>query len=209
MIGPDAPTSRGHEGNEMIKSYIVMDLELNCSNNRFVSERNGVRLTNEIVEIGAVKLDSSLNEIDRYCRFVKPAAYNKMNGHVTELTEITTDMIQSGLPFPEAAAEFLEWCGEDSAFVTWSENDINMLEDNLLYHGLSIEGLPGCFDIQPMFGDLIMDEDRSFALSYALWKLDIKPEPSHDALNDAVNTAAVFRVLCPEGDTAELEYYAI
>jgi len=184
----------------MINNYIVMDLELNHSNNRYVSERNGIRLANEIVEIGAVKLDSDLKETDRYCRFVKPSAYAKMNGEVKELTEITTDMIQSGLPFPEAAKEFLAWCGEDSAFVTWSENDINMMEDNLLYHGLPIEGLPRCFDIQPLFGDLIMDEDRSYALSYALWKLDITPEPSHDALNDALNTAEVMRVLCRDED---------
>lgn len=193
----------------MIKNYIVMDLELNHSNNRFVSERNGIRLSGEIVEIGAVKLDSGLRETDRYCRFVKPAAYAKMNGDVRELTEITTDMIQNGLPFPEAIREFLDWCGEDAAFVTWSENDINMIEDNMLYHGLSIEGLPGCFDIQPMFGDLIMDEDRSYALTYALWKLDIKPEPSHDALNDALNTAEVMRVLCADGGMEELEDYAI
>ena len=30
--------------------YIVMDLEFNCSNNSYVSEKNGVRLTNEIIE---------------------------------------------------------------------------------------------------------------------------------------------------------------
>ena len=34
--------------------------------------------------------------------------------------------------------------------------------------------------------DQITQEDRSFALSYAMWKFDIKPERSHDALNDAI-----------------------
>ena len=33
--------------------YIVMDLEFNCTNNSYVSEKNGVRLPNEIIEIGA------------------------------------------------------------------------------------------------------------------------------------------------------------
>ena len=193
----------------MIRNYIVMDLELNHSNNRYVSERNGVRLTNEIVEIGAVKLDEDLAETDRFCRFVKPSAYAKMNGDVRELTEITTEMIQNGSPFTDAVEEFLDWCGEDSAFVTWSENDINMIEDNMLYHGLPIDGLPRCFDIQPMFGDLIMDEDRSYALTYAVWKLGITPEPSHDALNDALNTAEVMRVLFAEGGREIMEDYKI
>ena len=111
------------------------------------------------------------------------------------LPDITTDMIQSGLPFPEAAAEFLEWCGEDSAFVTWSENDIIMIEDNMLFHGMEIDGLPKCYDMQLLFDDQITQEDRSFALSYAMWKFDIKPQRSHDALNDAINTVEVLKRL--------------
>ena len=174
--------------------YIVMDLELNCSNNSYISERNGIRLPNEIIEIGAVKLDEELREVDRFCLFIKPTVYTKMNAEVRKLTEITTDMIHEGTSFPEAIKEFLDWCG-DGSFVTWSENDIIMIEDNMLYHGLSIENLPRCFDIQPMFGDQIMDEDRHFALSYAVWKLGIVPEQSHDALNDAINTAEVLRRL--------------
>ena len=80
-------------------------------------------------------------------------------------------------------------------FVTWSDNDIISLEDNMLYHGLVIEDLPRCFDIQLMFDDQVTQEGRDFALSYAMWKMDIKPAPSHDALNDAINTAEVMRHL--------------
>ena len=60
---------------------------------------------------------------------------------------------------------------------------------------MSIENLPKCYDIQLMFDDQITQEDRDFALSYAMWKMDIKPAPSHDALNDAINTAEVMRRL--------------
>ena len=48
----------------------------------------------------------------------------------------------------------------------------------MLYHGMAIDDLPRCYDIQPMFGDQIMDEDRSYALSYAMWKLGIRPAES-------------------------------
>ena len=174
--------------------YIVMDLEFNRSNNFYVSERNGVKLPNEIIEIGAVKLDNNLNELDRFCSFIKPAVYTKINTEVKKLTDITNDMVYEGVEFPEAIKAFLEWC-EDGDFITWSENDIIMIEDNMSYYGLSIDNLPRCYDIQPMFSDQIMDDDRNFALNYALWKLDIKPETSHDALNDAINTAEVLRRL--------------
>lgn len=176
-------------------TYVVMDLEMNFSNTRFVSERNGVRLGAEIIEIGAVKLGEGLETIDKYTRFVKPAAYPKVNAEVSELTGITTEMIWAGIPFPEAAEEFLTWCGDGAEFITWSVNDILVLEDNMMYHGLDHEKLPKCYDIQMMFDDQITDEGRDFALSYAMWKLGITPAPSHDALNDAINTAEVLRHL--------------
>lgn len=175
--------------------YIVMDLEFNYPHTSFRSERNGVRLNAEITEIGAVKLNGDLEEIDRFSCYVKPTVYKKMNGDVKKLTNITTEMIWAGEDFETAIPEFLAWCGEGTVFITWSENDIIAIEDNMLYHGMEIDGLPRCFDIQMMFDDQVTQMDRSMALDYAMWKLGISQEPAHDALNDAINTAAVFRRL--------------
>ena len=175
-------------------NYVVMDLEWNQSNTRYRAERNGIRLSGEIVEIGAVRVDEDMEIIDKYCQFVKPECYKKMNRTVSELTDITTEMAHSGRPFGEVIREFLEWVGGD-AFLTWSENDIIMIEDNMLFHGMEIDDLPKCYDMQLLFDDQITQEDRPFALSYAMWKFDIKPERSHDALNDAINTVKVLRQL--------------
>lgn len=181
--------------------YIVMDLEFNYPETRYRSERNGVRLYEEITEIGAVKLDADLKEMDRYSCYVKPTAYTRMNDSVREVTEITTDMMWQGKPFPEAAREFLDWCKAEEAeageavFITWSGNDIVVLEDNMLYHGMDIDGLPECYDIQLMFDDQVTQDGRNAALSYAIWKFGIKPASAHDALNDAANTAEVLRRL--------------
>ena len=49
-------------------NYIVLDLEFNYPNTRFRSERNGVTLHEEIIEIGAVKLDEKLNQLNTFCR---------------------------------------------------------------------------------------------------------------------------------------------
>lgn len=183
-------------------TYIVMDLEFNYPETRYRSERNGIRLNEEITEIGAVKLDDDLKEVDRFQCYVKPTAYTKMNKQVQEVTDITTDMMWQGKPFEEAAPEFLAWCkaeeaagGGKAVFITWSGNDIVVLEDNMLYHGMEIDGLPECYDIQIMFDDQITQDGRNAALSYAIWKLDIKMDTAHDALNDAANTAEVLRRL--------------
>ncbi len=183
-------------------AYIVMDLEFNYPETRYRSERNGIRLNEEITEIGAVKLDDDLNEVDRYQCYVKPTAYARMNKKVEEVTEITTDMMWQGKPFEEAATEFLAWCnagspgsGSEPVFITWSGTDIVVFEDNMLYHGMDIDDLPECYDIQLMFDDQVTQDGRNAALSYAIWKFGIKMDSAHDALNDAANTAEVFRRL--------------
>ncbi len=174
--------------------YVVMDLEWNQSSTRYRAERNGIRLSGEIIQIGAVRVDGDMQILEQYCQIVKPECYQKMNRDVTELNDITDEMIAGGRPFGEVIREFLDWCG-DRPFLTWSENDIIMIEDNMLFHGLAIDGLPRCYDMQILFDDQITQEDRSFALSYAMWKFGIKPQRSHDALNDAINTVEVIRRL--------------
>lgn len=176
-------------------NYVVMDLEFNYPHTRFRSEQNGITLHSEIVEIGAVKLNEALEETGRFCCFIKPSIYYKMHGDVSKLTEITTDMIWEGKDFKDALKEFLAWCGTDSGFVTWSDNDIIVLEENMLYHGIATDDLPKCYNIQWMFDDQITGRDQNMALTYAMWKLGIKPVASHDALNDALNTAEVLRRL--------------
>ena len=177
--------------------YIVLDLEWNqpLSPQRMV--RDPMKLSGEIIQFGAVRIDDlqDLNIVDKYSEIVKPVFYTKMNKHVTEVTDLTDEIISQGRPFEVVCSEFLEWCGDDFVFITWGGADIFMLEDNMLIHEMDIEGLPECYDAQIVFDDQITQEDRSFALSYAMWKFEIKPQRSHDALNDAINTVEVMKRL--------------
>ena len=178
-------------------NYVVLDLEWNqpLSPQRMI--RQPFKLSGEIIQFGAVKIDSlqDLNITARYSEIVKPVYYTKMAKHVTEVTDLTDEIVSQGRPFDVVCREFLEWCGDDCAFITWSGNDIYMLEDNMVIHEMEIDGLPECYDVQLVFDDQITQEDRNFALSYAMWKFDIKPERSHDALNDAINTVEVMKRL--------------
>ena len=173
--------------------YIVLDLEFNKSNRRYVSNNNGINLYSEIVQIGAVKLDSNRIEKGTFSSLIRPVAYTKMNTEVSRLTGITTEMLyESGRGFKDVIKEFVAWCGSDYCFITWSGTDAVVLGDNILYHGLDIS-LPCCYDIQLLFDLEVSDNDRDMSLAYAMWKLDIDPLVAHDALNDARNTAEVFR----------------
>ncbi len=175
-----------------MSKYIVLDLEFNRSNNGFVSERNGVKLYNEIIQIGAVKLNEDREEIASFSRIVKPSAYFKMNNEVKQLTGISTEEILRGIEFKQAVYEFLEWCGADSEIITWSSTDSLVIKENMAYHGIEYAELPKWYDIQVMFDDQVTMYDRPMPLNYAIWKLGIKSKPAHTALNDAINTAKVF-----------------
>ena len=61
--------------------YIVMDLEWN---NVYSIKRGG--FMNEVIEIGAVRLDEQLCEIDAFSHLIKSQIGKRLRGHVRELT---------------------------------------------------------------------------------------------------------------------------
>lgn len=178
-------------------NYIVMDLEWNRPQSKWKAVRDPFPFFDEIIQIGAVKVNEELEELDRFSEFVKPSFYHKVHKDVTELTDITTEMLQSAQTFEEVCTAFLDWCGEASVFVTWSGNDKRVLERNMRIHDMDESVLPMFYDVQLMFDDQVTQEDRCFALNYAMWKLGITAQTQmcHNALNDALNTVAVMREL--------------
>lgn len=83
--------------------------------------------------------------------------------------------------------------GDDGILMTLGSEDMRMLEDNLIVHDMDYDWLPEEVDAQVLFDDFITQEDRNFALSHAMYIMDIKPLRCHDALNDCMNTVEVIR----------------
>ena len=62
---------------------------------------------NEIIEIGAVKLDENLKVIDTFKQLIKPKLSKKLGSRFKNLTHITIDEInQSGISFENAFDNF-------------------------------------------------------------------------------------------------------
>lgn len=175
--------------------YIVLDLEWNqaLSKEQFVTEP--VKLRGEIVQIGAVKLDGSFNTVDVFKIMISPRHYKIMNYKVRELTGIRTSDIRRGHSFPSAYGLFKKWCGDECTLLTWGCDDIPMLKDNMILHGISVDTLPPHYDVQPIFDSQITKEKRQHSLTAAMELLGEPPFEAHDALNDALSTAAVCRHL--------------
>ena len=173
-------------------NYIVFDLEWNQPAWGTTEVTEPLHLTGEIIEIGAVKLDDNFKMVDELCLYIIPQYYTNMNQHVVALTKLHGNFLEEhGQPFPEAFARFQEWCGEECAYMTWSDSDLPMLVENMILHGIPVDHLPPCIDVQRIFGREIMRTDRQFSLDAAIEVLKEKGERAHDALHDAKNTVKV------------------
>lgn len=172
--------------------YIIFDLEWNQAADATSMIQEPVYLTGEIVEIGAVKLDENFCPMDELRLYIAPQYYTKMHKEIAALTGIKDrDLAEKGISFPEAYKRFIEWCGDEYAFMTWSMNDMPMLIDNMVLHGIDVSDLPACYDIQRIFSREIMRGETRYSLDTALTLMKEKGDTSHDALHDARNTAKI------------------
>ena len=173
-------------------NYIIFDLEWNQPADERSTVQDPVYLNGEIIEIGAVKLDDQFCPMDELRLYITPKYYTRMHQEIVVLTGIKDKLLaEKGIPFPEAYQKFIDWCGDEYAFMTWSMNDMPMLVDNMVLHGIDISDLPECYDIQRIFSREIMRGDTRYSLETALTLLKEPGDKSHDALHDARNTAKV------------------
>ena len=102
--------------------YIVLDLEWNQS--PLGKDGSMDRLPFEIIEIGAVKLNASLQIISEFRRLIRPRVYRQMHFKISEVTHMSMDELNmEGEEFGKAMEEFLAWCGDDYKFCTWGSEE--------------------------------------------------------------------------------------
>lgn len=172
-------------------NYIVLDLEWNQRLKDQDRITEPVRLRGEIIQIGAVKLDESCRVTDTFKIMISPVYYKVMHQMVSEITNITTKDLKSGLPFSEAFERFKDWCGDDFVFLVWGIDDLDMLCDNMQLHNIDASQMPTTYNLQLAFDNQVSKEHRQISLARAM---EMTGEPAlrfHDALNDALNTAHI------------------
>ena len=179
--------------------YISLDLEWNQAypeQLEAVQKRLGTRMRGEVIQIGAVKLDETMRIVGSYSVIVRPRFFKRINRHVARLTGITQDMIDLGLPLPEASERFRRWCGEDFAFLTWGPDDVPMLEDNFRAQGVDGSWLRRVYDLQKIYNRQTDGSRKQRSLEFVMEQFGIPQNlPAHDALNDAYFTALVAQKL--------------
>lgn len=154
---------------------------------------------NEIIDIGAVKLDENLNELDRFQVMIRPVVSRKLSDIVQNLTHIEQEELDHGCTFQQAVSRFRKWIGNDpAAFLTWSQTDLLVLiEDFRYFYGRrDISFMAYYADIQRYCQRLMgVDMGQQLGLRNACEQLSISTEgmETHRALGDSILTAKVLQ----------------
>lgn len=170
-------------------NYIVFDLEWNQSSKP--GAENDL-LPFEIIEIGAVKLNSKLKIIDEYSSIIRPQIYPKLQKHIRDMLNYDESLLRTGRYFDTVCKEFLDWCGEDYTFSSWGPLDLYYLQQNMDFYMIEPFTSPLRFyNLQEIFAEQ-HPELGACRLEKAVEMLSIPVDkPFHSAINDARYTGLV------------------
>lgn len=190
-----------------IMKFILIDLEWNGAP---LYKTGGY--FNEIIEIGAVKLDQSLETVSTFQMLVKPVVHKKLTGRVKRLTHISNDEVRAAQPFAETLQAFIEWVGEEeNCFMSWGTGDLSVMIENLKHFGM--EECPGFIDRYMDAQELCrrklgMEKAKQPGLSNVaeLAGIHFEDMEMHRALDDSIVMAKCVKALWDEAVAAELTY---
>lgn len=175
--------------------HVFVDLEMcGADRNRKSQDENWRQ---EIIEIGAVKLDDSGAELDQFRLYVKPEL-GEITEYYSNFTGITNEMVSDSPHFAQAVDAFLDWCGEDCKIYSWSPSDLIQIQREAQSKGFEdprIADLEGRWiDFQKEFGKML-GIGRKVSLKDAVNAIGAEFEgQQHDAFWDARNTAEIYRL---------------
>jgi len=106
-------------------NYVILDMEWDGAYHKLHK-----RFINQILQIGAVKLDEKFNIIDIFDVTIKSSICKKVSRRFTELTGITKEMMLDGISLSNAVKQYNKWLGNDTVTITWSNSDLYTIAEN-------------------------------------------------------------------------------
>jgi inhibitor of KinA sporulation pathway (predicted exonuclease) len=111
------------------RNHIILDFEMNPTDKRLTRQDRGY-LWQEIIEIGAVKLNADYEEVDHFSCYVRPQYNDHITREISNLTHIYSSNAFSAEPLETGLKQFAEWIGTGRTRVySWSFSDLFQLED--------------------------------------------------------------------------------
>ena len=173
---------------------VIFDLEATCW------DRGENQLISEIIEIGAVKIDTDTNKvIDEFQIFVKPLMNPVLSKFCKTLTHIAQADVDRGEGLKSALSKFNDFCA-NSNFMSWGFYDRKQIERECFLKKIDtpllskISGVNKHISLKHRFGDVFGCQPPG--LGKAIQMVGLKFEgTAHRGIDDAKNIARVFFVI--------------
>lgn len=170
-------------------NYIIYDLEAACWLGR---PPKGI---NEIIEIGAVRINEYGEILSTYESFVKPTLSPRLSGFCKKLTSISQEQIDTARDFPRVIQEFKEWTGmyeSDFYLCSWGSNDKKLFYDECMVHKLESEWTEKCENLKTQYDIFKQGKVKGNLKKIVLQEGFEFTGIQHRAISDAENLAKVF-----------------
>jgi len=121
-------------------NYIIFDLEATCDDKKTIK--------NEIIEIGAIKLNEKLEMVEEFQRFSKPILNPILTDFCKDLTKIKQYDVDNAQLIGIIIDEFKQFIGEDYKLCSWgfydkkqllNDCELNSLDNSWIKNHISIK----------------------------------------------------------------------
>lgn len=171
-------------------NYIILDLEATCWKDRSLNNPN------EIIEIGAVKIDEHGEIIDEFCQFIRPKLNPILSEFCTELTTIEQSDIDCSEAYNVVLKNFWDWIDLSQPYFlcSWGYYDKKQFILDCDLYKLDTKWLDPHISLKHQYAE-INKLRRPIGMGGALKREGIKLQGTHHrGIDDARNIAKIFQV---------------
>ncbi len=174
-------------------NFIIYDLEATCWQTATERERR----TQEIIEIGALKINEYGELLSRFESFVRPVIHPQLSSFCTKLTGISQIEVNRAETFPTVINEFQDWIGcfdddEEYLLCSWGFFDQRILSKNCSLHDIENDWTKEHISLKHQY-PRIKGIAYSIGLKSAVEKEGFEFEGAHHrGIDDAINLAKIF-----------------
>ena len=170
------------------EAFIVLD-----------TETTGLSSADRVIELAAVKVLHG-EIVDTRCQLFRPG--RRLPPYITQLTQITDDMLAGKPPIAQVLARILDYIGDLPVVGHNVAFDLGMLRREGERAGIPVELRVA--DDTLLLSRRLLPHAHTHSLSGLVHLLDIRCQPSHRALADVYATLALYRrLLAMEEQTRE------
>ncbi len=169
-------------------NYIILDLEASCWGNKSDKQH-------EIIEIGALKIDTHGNLMGEFSEFVKPKLHPQLSDLCKELTTIEQSDIDSADTYDAVITRFKQWIDTEEPYVlcSWGFYDKKQFAKDCDLHGLDKSWLQHHISLKHQYAD-IKHLRKPIGMGGTLKKEGLALDGTHHrGIDDARNIAKIFK----------------